>query len=81
MQTTDALSERTGQMTDEEWKIALEIVLDIRRTPARMSADAAEISRTFDRMEARMDRREARISAMAIHAPQGSCLSRWKTVE
>jgi phage shock protein A len=81
MPTTDALSERTGQMTDEEWKVALEIVLDIRRTLARMSADAAEISRTFDRMEARMDRREARIAAMAIRAPQGSCLSRWKTVE
>ena len=81
MPTTDASSERTGQMTDEEWKVALEIVLDIRRTLARMSADAAEISRTFDRMEARMDRREARIAAMAIRAPQGSCLSRWKTVE
>lgn len=68
-------------MTDQEWKTALEIVLDIRETMARMKADLADIACTFDRMEARMDRREARISAMAIRAPQGSCLSRWKTVE
>ncbi|MBY0438263.1 MAG: hypothetical protein K2W80_08735 [Burkholderiales bacterium] len=68
-------------MTDTEWKIALEIVLDIRDTMARMKADLEDIARTFDRMEARMDRREARIAAMAIHAPQGSCLSRWTTVE
>lgn len=68
-------------MTAQEWKTALEIVLDIRETMARMKADLADIACTLDRMEARMHRREARIAAMALRAPQGSCLSHWKTVE
>jgi phage shock protein A len=81
MPTTDASSERTGRMTDQEWKTALEIVLDIRETMARMKADIADIACTFDRMDARMDRREARMAAMGIRAPQGSGLPRSTTVE
>lgn len=39
-------------MTDDDWKTALEILVDIRQSMAHISADLTEIEQAFDRIEA-----------------------------
>lgn len=57
-------------MTDEDWKTALEILIDIRRSIAHMSADLTEIERAFDRIEAHIDGTAAILAEMNGRGPK-----------
>jgi len=57
-------------MTDKDWQVALEIVLDMRQTLTHMNADLATINETFDRIEARMACSDAMRAERNSPAPQ-----------
>jgi hypothetical protein len=57
-------------MTDDDWKTALEILVDIRQSMAHISADLTEIEQAFDRIEAHIDATAAILAEMNGRGPR-----------
>jgi hypothetical protein len=51
-------------MTDDDWKTALEILVDIRQSMAHIKADLTEIDQAFDRIEAHIEATAAILADM-----------------